>query len=57
VAVPVGDADAMAREVAALLDDEPRRLALAHEAQRHATAHDVELTAARFEWLYGELVP
>ena len=57
VAVPVGDAAALAREVAALLGDEPRRLALAHAAQRHATAYDAELTAARFEWLYEELLP
>jgi glycosyltransferase involved in cell wall biosynthesis len=55
VAVPVGDAAAMARAIAELLADEPRRMALAREAQRHATAHDAEATVARFEQLYGEL--
>jgi glycosyltransferase involved in cell wall biosynthesis len=55
VAVPVSDADAMARAVAALLDDEPRRMALAHQAQRRATEHDAERTAARFERLYEEI--
>lgn len=54
VAVPVGDAPALARETAALLADEPRRLALACEAQRRAVVHDADYTAARFERLYAE---
>jgi glycosyltransferase involved in cell wall biosynthesis len=57
VAVPIGDSVALADAVAALLADEPRRLALAHEAQAYATVYDAELTAARFEWLYGEVSP
>jgi glycosyltransferase involved in cell wall biosynthesis len=53
VAVPVGDAEALAREVATLLVDDPRRLALAHEAQRRATACDADHTAACLERLYA----
>jgi glycosyltransferase involved in cell wall biosynthesis len=56
VAVPVGDARALADAVAALLDDEPRRIALAREAQRRATAIDADHTAASFERLYAELL-
>jgi glycosyltransferase involved in cell wall biosynthesis len=55
VAVPVGDAAALARETAALLADEPRRLATAREALRRATARDADWTAARFEHIYEEL--
>jgi glycosyltransferase involved in cell wall biosynthesis len=56
VAVPVGDAEALAGETAALLRDDPRRLALAHAAQRRATAHDADYTASTFEQLYDELM-
>jgi glycosyltransferase involved in cell wall biosynthesis len=55
LAVPVGDAEALARAAAALLDDEPRRLAIAREAQRRAVAADADYTAARFERIYREL--
>jgi glycosyltransferase involved in cell wall biosynthesis len=55
VAVPVGDADAFAREIAALLADEPRRMRLAHEAQRRALDHDADFTAATFERIYEEI--
>ncbi|HEU4630134.1 MAG TPA: glycosyltransferase family 4 protein [Gemmatimonadaceae bacterium] len=55
VAVPVGDARALARETAALLADEPRRLALAHAAHHRALLHDADHTAACFERLYAEL--
>ncbi|AHG88377.1 glycosyl transferase group 1 [Gemmatirosa kalamazoonensis] len=55
VAVPVGDADALARETAALLDDEPRRLALAVAAQRLALGMDADATAAAFERIYAAL--
>jgi glycosyltransferase involved in cell wall biosynthesis len=55
VAVPVGDAKALAREVAALAADEPRRLRIAHEAQRRATEIDAEFTAASFERIYREV--
>lgn len=56
VAIPIGDPAAMASEVAALLADEPRRLAIAREAQRRAVADDADNTARRFEEAYVELV-
>ncbi|HKG91061.1 MAG TPA: glycosyltransferase family 4 protein [Gemmatimonadaceae bacterium] len=56
VAVPVGDAAALARETAALLADEPRRLAVARAAQRLAVADDADHTAARFEQIYEEML-
>jgi glycosyltransferase involved in cell wall biosynthesis len=55
VAVPVGDAAALAREIAALVSDETRRLALAHEAQRRAVSIDADYTASAFERVYSEL--
>jgi glycosyltransferase involved in cell wall biosynthesis len=55
IAVPVGDAQALARETATLLVDEERRLALANEAQRRAIAIDADYTAAAFERIYAEL--
>ena len=56
VAVPVGDAEALARAIASLLADEPRRLALAHAAQARAVAIDADYTVARFEQLYDEVL-
>lgn len=56
VAVPVGDAASLAREIAALLADEPRRQALAHAAQARAVAIDADYTAACFERLYDEVL-
>jgi glycosyltransferase involved in cell wall biosynthesis len=55
VAVPVGDAVALAREMASLLADEPRRLALGRAAQQRAIAVDADYTAAAFERIYQEL--
>ena len=55
VAVPIGDAEALARATAALLSDEPRRLAIAHEAQRRAMVIDADYTADAFERIYDEL--
>ena len=52
VAVPIGDAVALAERTAAILDDEPRRLAIAHEAQRRALAIDADHTARAFEQIY-----
>jgi glycosyltransferase involved in cell wall biosynthesis len=57
VAVPVGDAAALARETAALLADEPRRLQMARAAQQRAIAIDADYTAAAFERIYHELRP
>jgi glycosyltransferase involved in cell wall biosynthesis len=56
VSVPVGDAAAMAREAASLLADDPRRLALAREAQRRALSADADYSVQRYEEIYDELV-
>ncbi len=56
VSVPIGDAESLARETAALLADEPRRLDIAAEAQRRAIACDADYTASAFERIYDELV-
>jgi len=55
VAVPVGDADALARETIALLADEPRRLAVAQAALGRAVAIDADSTAAAFDRIYREM--
>jgi glycosyltransferase involved in cell wall biosynthesis len=55
VAVPVGDAVALAEATAALLADDARRLAIAHEAQRRAIAIDADHTAAMFESIYEDV--
>ena len=52
VAVPVADADALARETLALLGDDARRVEIAREAQRRATEEDADWTAARVETTY-----
>ena len=56
IAVDVRDVAALARETMALLADEPRRMAIAQEAQRRAIAIDADFTATAFERIYGELV-
>ncbi|HEX3867314.1 MAG TPA: glycosyltransferase family 4 protein, partial [Gemmatimonadaceae bacterium] len=53
VSVPVSDFTAMAREILALAADEPRRIAIAAEAQRKALAIDADDTAAAFEHIYS----
>ena len=40
----------------ALLNDEPRRLDIANEAQSRAIACDADYTASAFERIYDELV-
>ncbi len=55
VAVPVGDWQALARETAAMLGDEVRRLRVAHAAQRHALCEDADWTAKRVLDLYEDL--
>lgn len=55
VVVPVGDAAALARETAALIADEPRRLAIAGEAQRRAIEIDADFTAMTFERIYAQI--
>jgi len=55
-AVPVGDADALAREIGALLSDDSRRLAMAERAQQAALREDADWTCARIEELYAEVL-
>jgi glycosyltransferase involved in cell wall biosynthesis len=54
-AAPVGDAEALAAGVLALLGDPPRRERMGRAAQAWARAHDADWTAARFEAIYGEV--
>jgi glycosyltransferase involved in cell wall biosynthesis len=54
LAVGVGDAAALAAGIAALLDDEPRRLRLAQAAQARARTEDAADTVQRFQALYRE---
>ena len=56
VPVPVSDPQALAREIAALLHNEPRRVAMAEEAQRRAIAIDADHSVAEFERIYREMV-
>ena len=55
VAVPIGNWQALADETRALLGDEPRRMAIAREAQRRALAMDADYTASCFNTMYAEL--
>jgi len=56
VAVRPGDPGALADAVGALLEDEPRRMRLAHQAQARAVAIDADFTAASFERLYADAI-
>ena len=53
VAVPVGDADALAAEVVGLIEDPERRGRMAAAARAWAVAHDADWTAAEFERIYA----
>lgn len=55
VAVPVGDWRALAREAAALLVDEARRLRIAEAAQHVAVREDADWTAERVLGMYREM--
>jgi len=55
LAVPVGDAGALAAAVARLAADEAERLRIAHAAQALAIAEDADFTATRMLALYREL--
>jgi glycosyltransferase involved in cell wall biosynthesis len=55
LAVPVGDANALAAAVAQVIDDDALRMRLAREAQRIALAEDADYTATCFQSLYEEL--
>ena len=56
VAVPVGDAAALARAIHALVDNDEQRVAIAALAAARATAEDADWTAHRFETLYREMM-
>jgi glycosyltransferase involved in cell wall biosynthesis len=55
VAVPVGDAPALARSIVDLLGDPGRRRTLARAAREWSLAHDADWTAVRFAALYEDL--
>jgi glycosyltransferase involved in cell wall biosynthesis len=55
VAVPVGDAIALAGAVRQLLGDEDLRLRIATAAHRRAVAEDADYTSRQFEALYARL--
>jgi hypothetical protein len=55
VAVPIGDADALAEAVEALAEDEDTRLRLAEAAQRSALAEDGDWSAYQYLTLYRDL--
>jgi glycosyltransferase involved in cell wall biosynthesis len=55
MAVPVGDAAALARALARMLADEQLRLNIARKAHELALREDADYTAARFEDLYRTL--
>ncbi len=57
VAVPVGDAALLARETAALLADDPRRLRIAAAAQARAVAEDADRTARLVLDIYEAMRP
>jgi glycosyltransferase involved in cell wall biosynthesis len=56
VAVPVGDAPGLAREVVSLLREDSRRLTIAREAQRRVVKNDADATAERIDAIYEQLV-
>lgn len=56
VAVPVRDHEALARETAALLRDEPCRLRMAAAAQARAIEHDADWTAREVLKIYDRLM-
>ena len=56
IAVPVGDAEALADETAMMLVDDEHRLQVADQAQRRAAAEHADVTAGRFEALYAEIL-
>jgi glycosyltransferase involved in cell wall biosynthesis len=56
LAVPVGDADALANAISRLTDDDGLRMRIAAEAQRRALVEDADHTAASFQALYADLV-
>jgi glycosyltransferase involved in cell wall biosynthesis len=56
VAVPIGDAESMARAVAAVLANDDYRMRLANAAQKRAVAENADVTTRLFEEVYDEVV-
>jgi glycosyltransferase involved in cell wall biosynthesis len=56
IAVPVGDAEALAAAVHRVLSDETLRLRLARAARLWALREDADYTLACFERLYSDLL-
>ena len=56
IAVPVGDAPAMAAAISSLLADDAARIAMATDAQSRAIQRDADYTATRFEQLYQSML-
>jgi glycosyltransferase involved in cell wall biosynthesis len=56
LAVPVGEAAALAIAIGSLLADEELRLAIAREAQRRAILEDADHTVRRLETIYASLM-
>ncbi|HEY8682706.1 MAG TPA: glycosyltransferase family 4 protein, partial [Rhodanobacter sp.] len=57
LAVPVGDADALANAILRVLANEELRLRMAREAQRRATLEDADYTVQAFQALYPQPSP
>ena len=55
VAVPAGDANALASAIEALIDDPIRRSVLASTARTWALAHDSDCTVSMFDQLYRDV--
>ena len=55
VAVPVGDAEALASGVVGLIEDPARRQQIATAARHWTLAHDADWTAAQFERIYAAI--
>jgi len=55
LAVPVGDAAALASGILELLENEPRRRAMGQAAQSWARTHDADATATAFEEIYARV--
>jgi glycosyltransferase involved in cell wall biosynthesis len=55
VAVAVGNPQSLADAIGELLDDEDRRLRIAHEAFLKATREDADYTARRFQEIYARV--
>jgi glycosyltransferase involved in cell wall biosynthesis len=55
VAVPIGDADALASAIIAVIEDRPRRDRIAAAARAWTLAHDADFTAGQLERIYAEV--